>query len=75
LGNYLYKSMSSNIKEYGYNLKTGGNYGKHTEETKQRISEAGKRRSAPSLETREKIRLSKIGNQYGKIVNGLIKRN
>ena len=40
---YFINVFDSVDKSKGYNLKTGGSHGKHTEETKRKISEASKK--------------------------------
>lgn len=42
--NILISQYNSRNKEFGYNLKIGGSYGGHSEETKQKISAANKGR-------------------------------
>jgi group I intron endonuclease len=50
-------------RNLGYNLREGGGtHGKQSEETKQRISEAGMGR-IPSEETRARLRMSSLGNK------------
>jgi group I intron endonuclease len=58
---YIKKYNSVNI-QYGYNLKEGGSHGKHSNRTKQKISQAllGKK---PTKETIEKRRIKQIGNK------------
>ena len=40
---YFIEKLGATDTSKGYNLKTGGGNGKHTEETKRKISEASKR--------------------------------
>lgn len=61
----IFKYKSSN-KAYGYNCTNGGEcVGKHTDETKQKISEKNKGRAhAQTEETKEKIRQQHLGRQH-----------
>lgn len=59
----LYKS---NQREYGYNIENGGNHnGKHSEETKRKISESNKGKIMPpmSKEAKEKLRIMNTGKK------------
>ena len=59
----LIAELKSNNCKYGYNVESGGNLaGKHSEETKRKISNTLKGH-AVSLETREKLRISHIGKK------------
>lgn len=63
----------SNDRRYGYNIENGGNHnGKHSEETKRKISLAQKGKPRPeshrvkSAEEREKLRFANLGNHNAK---------
>lgn len=55
----LYNARNQN---FGYNLKSGGNYGKHHEKTKQKISQS-KKGIPRSKETKIKLSKSKLGTK------------
>lgn len=56
--------------EHGYNIKEGGSAGKHSEETKRKISKANRGKPSPrkgvtlSEETKNKIRLANTGYRH-----------
>src|ERR1035437_9726848 len=50
----------STNRDFGYNLRSGGSHGKHSEETKRKLSEAHKGTKA-SDETKKKMSESHIG--------------
>ena len=71
----LIAQYKSNQKEFGYNIANGGNHnGKHSEETKIKISNANKGKKSPcgmlnkhhSKETKEKMSISRTGKVQSK---------
>lgn len=72
LENFFIEKYKSNNRKYGYNLRNGGSHGKHSEETKEKMSLAkkgkpspkkGKLGKIPSLETRQKLAIALKGNK------------
>jgi group I intron endonuclease len=53
-----------NCIESGYNCQAGGSNGKHSESTKQKMSEAWLKRPGPSAETKNLISKALIGRTY-----------
>lgn len=65
---YWIKATRSNEREFGYNLKSGGSRGKHSEETRKKMSDAHKGMKSTE-ESKKKMSISKKGNKnhnYGK---------
>jgi|TARA_R110000824_G_scaffold46325_1_gene133291 hypothetical protein len=58
---YFIKKYKSNIKEFGYNLRSGGENHLHSKESKRKMSIA---KQNMSDETKEKIRQSRIGKKH-----------
>lgn len=59
----LIAAYNSNCREYGYNIENGGNsVGKHSEETRRKISQKLKGHSV-STEAREKLRIANLGKK------------
>ena len=58
---YFIEKYKSNIKEFGYNLRSGGDNSLHSDRTKKKMSVS---KSNMSEETKEKIRQSRIGKKH-----------
>lgn len=65
-----------NSIEDGYNIREGGSKGKHSEETKIKISEAlkGTTRGSPSKETKEKMSKANLGKRRSEETRAKIKK-
>jgi len=58
---YFIKKYKSNIKKFGYNLRSGGDNSLHSEETKKKMSIAQQNMND---ETKEKIRQTLLGRKH-----------